>query len=90
MRVRRFVLVVAAALGVAVLSTISASAGGGWSIPERSAYVPAEVRSSREPSGRAQRGRRSQAAPTSRTSFRPTVGSRATGCRSQRSRSARS
>lgn len=42
MRVRRFVLVVAAALGVALLPT-SASAGGGWSIPGRSAYVPAEV-----------------------------------------------
>ncbi len=43
MRARRFVIVVAAALGVAVLPTTSASAGGGWSTPERSAYVPAEV-----------------------------------------------
>jgi hypothetical protein len=43
MRARRFVLVVAAALGVAVLPTTSASAGGGWSTPERSAYVPAQV-----------------------------------------------
>lgn len=42
MRALRLVLVVAAALGVALLPT-SASAGGGWSIPERSAYVPAEV-----------------------------------------------
>jgi hypothetical protein len=42
MRARRFVLVVAAALGVAVLPT-SASAGGGWSTPERSAYVPDQV-----------------------------------------------
>jgi hypothetical protein len=43
MRARRLVLVVAAALGgVAVLPT-SASAGGGWSTPGRSAYVPAQV-----------------------------------------------
>lgn len=43
MRARRFVLVVATALGVAVLLPTPASAGGGWSTPGRSAYVPAEV-----------------------------------------------
>jgi hypothetical protein len=42
MRARRFVPVVAMALGVALLPT-SAYAGGGWSIPGRSAYVPAEI-----------------------------------------------
>lgn len=42
MHVRRFALLVAAALGVAIPTT-SASAGGGWSTPERSAYVPAQV-----------------------------------------------
>ncbi len=42
MGARRYVLVVAAVLGVAVLPT-SANAGGGWSVPGRSAYVPAEV-----------------------------------------------
>jgi hypothetical protein len=43
MRAHRFVLVVAVALvGVALLPT-SASAGGGWSTPERSAYVPDQV-----------------------------------------------
>lgn len=42
MRARRSVLVVATALGVAVLPT-SARAGGGWSVPGRSAYVTAEV-----------------------------------------------
>ncbi len=45
MRARRFVLVVAAALGVVALLPTPASAGGGWSIPERSAYVPAQVAS---------------------------------------------
>ena len=43
MRARRFVLVVATALGVAVLLPTPAGAGGGWSTPGRSAYVPAEV-----------------------------------------------
>lgn len=43
MRARRFVLVVAAALGGVALLPTSASAGGGWSTPERSAYVPAQV-----------------------------------------------
>jgi hypothetical protein len=43
MRVRPFVLVVAAAFWVLALLPTSASAGGGWSTPERSAYVPAQV-----------------------------------------------
>lgn len=43
MRVRRFVLVVAAALGGMALLPTSASAGGGWSTPEQSAYVPAQI-----------------------------------------------
>jgi hypothetical protein len=43
MRARRFVLVGAAALGGMALLPTSASAGGGWSTPERSAYVPAQV-----------------------------------------------
>jgi hypothetical protein len=43
MRARRSVLVVAAALGVVALLPSSASAGGGWSTPGRSAYVPAQV-----------------------------------------------
>jgi hypothetical protein len=43
MRARWFVLVVAAALGGVALFPTSASAGGGWSTPERSAYVPAQV-----------------------------------------------
>jgi hypothetical protein len=43
MRARRFVFVVVAALGGVALLPTSASAGGGWSTPERSAYVPAQV-----------------------------------------------
>ena len=43
MRARWFVLVIAAALGGVALLPTSASAGGGWSIPERTAYVPAQV-----------------------------------------------
>jgi len=43
MRVRRLVLVLAAALGGMALVPTSASAGGGWSTPERSAYTPAQV-----------------------------------------------
>jgi hypothetical protein len=43
MRARRFALVVAAALGWVALLPTSASAGGGWSTPGRSAYVPAQV-----------------------------------------------
>jgi hypothetical protein len=43
MRAPRFVLVVAAALGGVALLPSSASAGGGWSTPGRSAYVPAQV-----------------------------------------------
>jgi hypothetical protein len=43
MRARRFVLVAAAALGGVALLPTSASAGGGWSTPERSAYVPGQV-----------------------------------------------
>jgi hypothetical protein len=43
MRARRFVLVVTAALGGVALLPTSAGAGGGWSIPGRSAYVPAQV-----------------------------------------------
>jgi hypothetical protein len=43
MRARRLVLVLAAALGGVALLPTSASAGGGWSTPERSAYVPAQV-----------------------------------------------
>jgi hypothetical protein len=43
MRARRFVLVVIAVLGGVPLFPTSASAGGGWSTPERSAYVPGEV-----------------------------------------------
>lgn len=42
MRARRFVFVIAMALGVALLPT-PANAGGGWSVPGRSAYVPTEV-----------------------------------------------
>ena len=40
---RRLALVVAAALGGVALLPTSASAGGGWSTPGRSAYVPAQV-----------------------------------------------
>ena len=43
MRARRFVLVVAVAFGGLALIPPPASAGGGWSIPGRSAYVPAQV-----------------------------------------------
>jgi hypothetical protein len=43
MRARRFVFVVAVAVGGVALLPTSASAGGGWSTPERSAYVPAQV-----------------------------------------------
>jgi hypothetical protein len=43
MRVPRFALVVAAALGGVALLPTSASAGGGWSTPGRSSYVPAQV-----------------------------------------------
>jgi hypothetical protein len=43
MRARRFVIVLAAALGGMALLPTSASAGGGWSTPGRSAYVPAQV-----------------------------------------------
>jgi hypothetical protein len=43
MRARPFVLVVAAALGGVALLPTPASAGGGWSTPERSAYMPAQV-----------------------------------------------
>jgi hypothetical protein len=43
MRARRFVLVVAATLGGMALLPTSASAGGGWSTPGQSAYVPAQV-----------------------------------------------
>jgi hypothetical protein len=43
MRAPRFVLVVAAALGGVALLPTSASAGGGWSTPGRSSYVPAQV-----------------------------------------------
>jgi hypothetical protein len=43
MRARRFVLVLAASLGGTALLPTSATAGGGWSTPERPAYVPAEV-----------------------------------------------
>jgi hypothetical protein len=43
MRARRFVLVVAVALGGVALLPTPASAGGGWSIPGRSAYVPTQV-----------------------------------------------
>lgn len=43
MRARRSVLVVAAALGWVALLPTSASAGGGWSTPGRSGYVPAQV-----------------------------------------------
>jgi hypothetical protein len=43
MRAHRFVLVVAVAVGGVALLPTSASAGGGWSTPERSAYVPAQV-----------------------------------------------
>ena len=45
MRARRFVVVFVAALGGVALLPTSASAGGGWSTPERSAYVPAQVAS---------------------------------------------
>jgi hypothetical protein len=47
MRARRFVVVAAAALGGVALLPTSASAGGGWSTPGRSAYVPAQVASVR-------------------------------------------
>ena len=43
MRAGRFVFVVASALGGVALLPTSASAGGGWSTPERTAYVPAQV-----------------------------------------------
>jgi hypothetical protein len=43
MRARRFVLVLAAALGGMALFPTSASAGGGWSTPGRSAYVRDQV-----------------------------------------------
>jgi hypothetical protein len=43
MRARRLALVVAAALGWMALLPTSASAGGGWSTPGRSAYVPAQI-----------------------------------------------
>jgi hypothetical protein len=43
MRARWFVLVVTAALGGVALLPTSASAGGGWSTPGRSAYVPGQV-----------------------------------------------
>ena len=43
MRARRFVRVVAAVLGGVALLSTPARAGGGWSTPGRSAYVPAQV-----------------------------------------------
>jgi hypothetical protein len=43
MRAPRFVVVVAAALGGVALLPTAASAGGGWSTPGRSSYVPAQV-----------------------------------------------
>jgi hypothetical protein len=43
MRAHRLILVVAAALGGVALLPTFASAGGGWSTPARSAYVPAQV-----------------------------------------------
>lgn len=90
MRARRYMLVVATALAVAALPT-SAHAGGGWSVPGRSAYVPAEVATVQGTFWEVSSGASIADGPyIAYISFRRTVGSRATGCRRQRSRSVRS
>jgi hypothetical protein len=47
MRARRFVLMVAVAVGWVALIPTPASAGGGWSVPGRSSYVPNQIASVR-------------------------------------------